>query len=357
MSVMVIKSSVRDYTVENTASLQAALAAASVGPEVYTIVDRALFALPHAAALEALDPGRTIKIEATEGQKSYARIETIFEQLLQSGFRRGCTLLGVGGGIVQDITCFVASVTFRGVPWDLIPTTLLAQCDSCIGSKSSINVGRFKNQIGTFYPPRKVFIANSVLETLSDDDLRSGLGEVIKLHLIAGGAEYDSLVRALQDGMPPVSALASLVKGSLAIKKRFIEEDEFDCGIRNFLNYGHTFGHAYESVTSFGIPHGIAVTLGVVSAAFASEQLGLAPPGYFREIDALARPYYSPYEKRLAGTDAEVIVQAMCLDKKSTRGSVNCILTRGPGRMEKVPLDPETELRSLVAEIKKEIFP
>lgn len=356
MPMMVVRSAVHDYTVEEADSLEAALSATSTGANIFVLADRVLFALPHAKALERLDPNRVIRIEASEDQKSYGSVEAVFAQLLEAGFRRGCSLLGIGGGIIQDITCFIASTLHRGVPWDLIPTTLLAQCDSCIGSKSSINIGRFKNQIGTFYPPRRVVLVNQVLATLPLDDLRSGLGEVIKLHLIEGGDRYSSLVDALRAGLPPVPDLAPLVAASLAIKQRFIEEDEFDRGVRNLLNYGHTFGHAYESVTAFGIPHGIAVSLGVVSATFASERLGLVQQGHFQEINALIRPYYSPYEKMLAGIDAAAIVEAMRLDKKSTAATVHCILTRGPGAMEKVPLEVGAQLTPLIAEIKEKLF-
>ena len=352
---MLIKSSFGDYSVEELSDLDAAISACDDGGSLFTIADSTLFALPHATSLARLDPARTIKIDASEEQKSYARIERVFDGLLQSGFRRGCTLVAIGGGVTQDIACFVASVMFRGVPWNLIPTTLLAQCDSCIGSKSSINVGQFKNQIGTFYPPRKVFIVNEVLKTLSPDDLRSGLGEVIKLHLVSGGPDYLHMREQLAPGIPTVHQLAPLVSSSLSIKKRFIEEDEFDKGVRNLLNYGHTFGHAYESVTSYRVPHGIAVTLGVVSATFVSERLGLVPHGHFQDIKKLARYYYTPYEKELVCTDVDTILNAMRLDKKSTRTEVNCILTSGPGKMKKVALDSVTQLKPLLAELKSKL--
>lgn len=366
--MMIIKSSFGDYSVEEMLDLDAAIAlcADSAGARwldsqqkkraMFIIADNRLFELPHAESLARLDPSRTIKIEASEEEKSYGRIEHVFESLLQAGFRRGCTLVAIGGGVTQDITCFVASVLFRGVPWNLIPTTLLAQCDSCIGSKSSVNIGQFKNQIGTFYPPRRVFIVNEVLKTLSLDDLRSGLGEVIKLHLISGGEDYMRMREQLILGSPAFHQMSSLISSSLSIKKRFIEQDEFDMGVRNLLNYGHTFGHAYESVSSYSVPHGIAVTLGVVSATFVSERLGLAAAGHFEEVNELARPFYSPYEKQLAGTDVETILDAMRLDKKSTRMEVNCILTRGPGKMEKVALNPEKHLKPLLVELKSKLF-
>ncbi len=353
--MMVVKSSSGDYTVQEVATLADAIAPEVVGDDVFALVDRHLFDLEHSNALSALKPSRTLRIEATEEEKSYGRCGRIFEWLLESGFRRGGSLLAVGGGVIQDIACFVASVLFRGVPWELVPTTLLAQCDSCIGSKSSLNVGAYKNQIGTFYPPRRVLLVNDVLETLAADEIRSGLGEVIKLHLIAGGAEYEQLADIMRHGIPTLPQIRPLVASSLRIKKRFIEEDEFDRGVRNILNYGHTFGHAYESVTAYGIPHGIAVTLGVLSATFVSEDMGLAPRGYFQKLNELLRPYYAPYEQKLAEADTEAIVRAMKLDKKSTRNEVNCILTEGAGRMRKVSLDAEIQIRPLLDRLKSAI--
>lgn len=348
---MRIKSSLGDYSIEEASSLEAALAACVGSRYVYAIADRKLFSLSHSSALTQLDASRVIDVEATEEEKSYQRIEWIFDQLLRSGFRRGCSILAIGGGVIQDIACFVASVLFRGVEWKLIPTTLLAQCDSCIGSKSSVNVGKFKNQIGTFHPPSNVVIVNSLLETLPLDDVRSGLGEVIKLHLVSGETDYRRVREHLGRGIPSVPELRPLVASSLSIKKRFIEEDEFDKGVRNLLNYGHTFGHAYESVTSYRIPHGIAVSLGVVSATFVSERMGLVPHGHFNEIKELALPYFSPFEKELSVNDVEAVIDAMRLDKKSTKSSINCILTRGPGKMEKVALSPDEQLKPLLSDL------
>lgn len=348
--MMRIKSSLGDYSVEEVRSLQDALAACIGAQDAYAIVDRRLLGLSHAAAFDCLDPSRVVDVDATEEKKSYGCIEHVFDRLLRAGFRRGCSIVAVGGGVIQDIACFVASVLFRGVEWRFIPTTLLAQCDSCIGSKSSVNVGKFKNQIGTFHAPSNVVIVNSVLETLPVDDIRSGLGEVIKLHLVSGIEAYRRVSKKLGRGIPSVPELSSLVVDSLLIKKRFIEEDEFDKGVRNLLNYGHTFGHAYESVTSYRIPHGIAVALGVVSATFVSERLGLVPRGHFDEIRDLARPYYSPFERELSPNSLVAVVDAMRLDKKSTRSSVNCILTRGPGKMEKMALEPDKQLTPLLSE-------
>jgi 3-dehydroquinate synthase len=146
------------------------------------------------------------------------------------------------------------------------------------------------------------------------------------------------------------AALREIIWSSLRIKQRYIEADEFDKGIRNILNYGHTFGHAYESVTGYAIPHGIAVSLGVAAATFVSEKLALAPQGHFDEVNALLYPWYAPYQLQIAGLDVDQVLGAMKLDKKNTSTVMNCILTGGFGKMEKRPVNPTEELRPLLRE-------
>jgi len=350
---MQIKSNIHDYSVEEVSGIREAVGKLVNKDRVFAIIDKNLLELPYKQQLEDLDPERVLAVEATEKQKSFENLSWIFSWLLERGFRRDCELLAIGGGVVQDISCFVASVLLRGARWHLIPTTLLAQCDSCIGSKSSINIGRFKNQIGNFYPPHTVFLAPKVLETLPFDEIRSGLGEAIKLHLLASGDDFQKLRRELSGFGTESPDLSPVIWDSLRIKQRYIEIDEFDKGPRNLLNYGHTFGHAYESATSYGIPHGIAVSLGVATATYISEQLSLAPAGHFKEVNDFLRPFYDPYQQQIKSLDITTIVAAMKLDKKNTTGVMNCILTRGFGAMEKRSIDPDRELVPLLGEFLK----
>ncbi|MCX6874481.1 MAG: 3-dehydroquinate synthase [Verrucomicrobia bacterium] len=336
--MLTIKSRSHEYTVEEFASLREALASVAGGERALFLVDRRLAEL-HGAELHPLLPAeRTVQVEATEQHKSFEALTPLFLELLQRGLKRDGVIVVLGGGVLQDIGCFIASVLFRGVRWELLPTTLLAQADSCIGSKSSINIGPYKNQIGTFYPPHRVVVPGGVLATLPWDEIRSGLGEVIKLQLLAGEVGFRELMHDLQDvrSQPPV--LSKWVARSMAVKQPYIEADEFDRGIRNLLNYGHTFGHAYESATHFGIPHGIAVILGVLTATHLSARLGLVPTGHYRELKTLLTPWYEPYGTQLQTAPRDAIFRAIQQDKKNTGQTVNCILTRGFGRMEKLPV-------------------
>lgn len=354
---MEIQSKSHPYVVETVPDLDAAVRAIS-GASVFFLVDKRVREL-YPSAFAGLDQsGRLLEVTASEEQKTYEQLVPLFVSIIERGVRRNTTLCVVGGGVLQDIGCFIASVLFRGLRWELIPTTLLAQGDSCIGSKSSLNIGPYKNQLGTFYSPHRVLLAFSVLRTLSRDEIRSGLGEVIKLHLIDGPAAFAKL-RALLAVMPedPV-ALEPVILDCLQIKKRYIEQDEFDLGIRNVLNYGHTFGHAFESTTHYAIPHGIAVTLGISAATFISARLGWVPSGYAEGLDSLLRQYFEPYEKRLAGVGVSELRSALSRDKKNVGKELTCILTRGEGRMEKQALALDGQVMPWLSEwIKKVVGP
>lgn len=345
---LTIRSSGGSYAVDPAADLAAAVAQ-TYGPNTLCLVDATVAAL-YAPVLGAIPDARWLAIVASEPQKSYEALTPIFTWLLKQGIKRDSTLLVIGGGVLQDIGCFVASVLFRGIAWRLIPTTLLAQADSCIGSKSSINIGAYKNQIGTFYPPRQVVLTHDVLGTLAWDDLRSGVGEMLKLHLLAGETPYRELLAGLARLPEDRSALPDQILGALRIKQRYIEEDEFDTGIRNLLNYGHTFAHAYESATHYAIPHGIAVTLGMLTATFVSARVGLVSAGYFRRLEEELRPWYAPHHRTLLGVDVAAIGAAIRLDKKATAAGVNCILTRGAGAMEKRAVGLEEDLLVAIPE-------
>jgi 3-dehydroquinate synthase len=141
-----------------------------------------------------------------------------------------------------------------------------------------------------------------------------------------------------------------LTLDALKIKQRYIESDEFDKGIRNLLNYGHTFGHAFESATSYKIPHGIAVTIGMLAATFISERLGMIDQGYYDHLNEFLKPYYEPYNQELHDDDLEKVIKAIKFDKKNTGKMINCILTRGEGKMEKASLSLDTQLYPLLAE-------
>jgi 3-dehydroquinate synthase len=337
--MMQIQSHSHPYAVVECAGVQKALESLLEGDAAsFFLVDEKVADL-YRGPLAALPAERVYRIVATEEAKSYEQVNPVLCWLLGARCRRGSQLVVIGGGVLQDIGGFVASILLRGIRWTLLPTTLLAQCDSCVGSKSSLNIGRFKNQLGTFHPPHEVRLAFEFLNTLSSEEILGGLGEAIKLHLIDGPASVERLRGKLAVSRAAELPLRDIVWDSLRIKQRYVEQDEFDRGIRNLLNYGHTFAHAFESATQYAIPHGIAVSLGVACATFFSERLGMAPSGEFDRLRAWLQPYFGGYEQTLRRLDVAAAMAGMRSDKKNVGDGITFILTRGPGAMEKVGMD------------------
>ncbi|MDD3126130.1 MAG: 3-dehydroquinate synthase [Candidatus Izemoplasmatales bacterium] len=203
-----------------------------------------------------------IRFPAGEPNKSVSTFNHIINQLIVHNVQKDACILAVGGGVTGDLSGFVASVYMRGIPYIHIPTTLLAQIDSSVGGKVAINYEQAKNIIGAIYPPQKVFIDPITLKTLSPRHLMNGMGEMIKYGMIADESLFN---RILTEDV--FTNLESFIASALLIKKHFVETDEFDCGIRQQLNFGHTIGHALEAY--FGYQkylHGEAVAIGMVAA-------------------------------------------------------------------------------------------
>jgi 3-dehydroquinate synthase len=347
--MLTIRSQSHPYSVVECEGVRATVAGIAERDSAFFLVDRKVAQLYEQQFAGSVPPSQAYFIDASERAKSYDQLEPIFCWLLERKIRRSSNLVVIGGGVLQDIGCFIASVLMRGVRWTLIPTTLLAQCDSCIGSKSSLNINRFKNQLGTFYPPHEIRLSFEYLRSLQQEEIFSGLGEAIKLHLIDGEDSVAKLRQMLASRDASVLPLNEIVWTSLKIKQRFIEEDEFDVGIRNILNYGHTFAHALESATKYAIPHGIAVTMGVVFATYFATRLKMAEPSYFESILEWTRPYFEAFTPTLKAVPLESIVDAMRQDKKNTGQQVTFILSSRPGIMEKVALDA-TAVPTLLAD-------
>jgi len=216
---------------------------------------------------------KVIKVVALEDKKRPDEALEICEKLMLKGVTRHDTIVAIGGGITQDLVTFATSILFRGIKWIWLPTTLLAQADSCIGGKSSLNFKSWKNIIGNFYPPHKIFVQDSFLHTLSDSDIRSGVGEILKVHLLSDKESAEKIISLMRDVK---QNLAFMIFNSLELKNKILEIDPLDQGLRLKMNYGHSFGHALESATHFGLAHGLAVNIGLDMAnylAFRTDKL------------------------------------------------------------------------------------
>tara|TARA_Y100000034_G_scaffold11587_1_gene12108 strand:+ start:4753 stop:5844 length:1092 start_codon:yes stop_codon:yes gene_type:complete len=226
------------------------------------LIDKNVLAL---YPLDSIDIEKYI-IDPLEENKNIETVLSFIAFLNEKKFNKANKVLAIGGGITQDIAAFAAAIFKRGVDWYLFPTTLLSMCDSCIGGKTGINYLNVKNQLALFSAPTKVIIHFDFLKTLSEGDLKSGLGEILKLFAMAD----EELIqfysnRVLSGKVTNETFYPELIKRALAIKKAVVERDEFELDIRKSLNYGHTVGHAIEVLSDYKISHGQAVVVGMLT--------------------------------------------------------------------------------------------
>ncbi|MDX1922043.1 MAG: 3-dehydroquinate synthase family protein [Alphaproteobacteria bacterium] len=217
---------------------------------------------------------KAIALRSEETVKSLDAIPAIITQLRKLGTTRDTLLLAVGGGIVQDVSAFCAAIYMRGLDWIYMPTTLLGMADSCIGGKSSINVGEYKNIVGTFNPPRRVLIDPAFTATLNAEQIAAGMIEAAKICYCRGLDSWNAYMATTPSATMGEGGFARVIATSLAAKKWFIETDEFDKGERLLLNFGHTFGHALEGASHYRVSHGIAVGVGMLCALALEERMG-----------------------------------------------------------------------------------
>lgn len=279
------------------------------------IIDKAVATLYSKQLEIILNAPSVLLIEATENNKSLEQFPLYVEHLVKNKVRRDHKLIAIGGGIIQDITCFLAATLLRGLNWWFYPTTLLSQADSCIGSKSSINCGGSKNILGTFTPPDKIYIFTEFLTTLSSSDMRSGIGEMLKVHAIKNADAFDLITKDYDQLQTDQEILLKYLRRSLEIKKQIIEQDEFDQNIRNMMNYGHTFGHAIESATEYKIPHGIAVTIGMDMANYIAYEFDHTEKNHFDRMHPILKKNYEDFISH--PIPIEPFIFAIAKDKKN----------------------------------------
>jgi len=294
------------------------------------------------------DNNKIVGLDANENQKSYEGLIPLIQKLINNGFKKNHRLIAIGGGIIQDITAFMASIMYRGVMWIFFPTTLLSQGDSCIGSKTSINFREFKNQIGGFYPPEKIFINIDFLNTLSHRDLQSGLGEMSHYFVVAGESEFKEYKQDYKNVFIDKKILLKMISNSLRIKKGYIEIDEFDKKERQVFNYGHSFGHAIESLTNYEVAHGIAVSIGMDIANYISVKRGILSQTVRFEIRELLEKIWEGYD--LKNINITKLLTALSKDKKNVGKELRLILCKGYGKLFKTAQNNDDEFKKWIKE-------
>jgi 3-dehydroquinate synthase len=302
--------------------------------------------------VEAGVPTSLVTIPPGERHKNLRTVARLYERLLENGLDRQSLLVTLGGGVLGDIGGFVAATYLRGIPFVQAPTTLLAQVDASVGGKTGVDLRQGKNLVGSFHQPRAVIIDTDTLRTLPLRELRSGLAEVVKYGIISDEPFFRLVAQSLPRLLRRDSeATAAAVVRSCEIKARVVEADETEQGLRAILNFGHTVGHALESVTGYRrYRHGEAISIGMVSAGLIGEEVGLTPRGVTREIaDVLERaglPTVFP-----ADVPVEDILHAMGRDKKTVAGKTRFVLAREIGRVEIVS---DVPTRAVVAALDRQ---
>ena len=263
-------------------------------------------------------------VQQGEGSKSFAVLEAILTKMMELGFTRGDCVCSVGGGVVGDLGGFAAACYMRGIDFYNIPTTILSQVDSSIGGKTAVNLGGVKNIVGAFWQPKKVLIDPDTLDTLSERQKSSGLAEAVKAGLIADPVLFAMFEDYAAGGAP--LDLEKVIAASLMVKKKVVEEDERESGVRKILNFGHTIGHGIESVT--GLLHGECVAMGMIPMCSPAVRSRLVPV-----LGALHLP-------ARVHADPEEVYKAVLHDKKMGDGFVSIVSVDTVGSYTIQKVDP-----------------
>ena len=287
-----------------------------------------------------------IRIDARETLKSLATVEGLYSRFLEHAADRSTFVVGVGGGVVCDIAGFAAATYMRGLRYGFVATTLLAQVDASVGGKNGVNFQGYKNLVGVFRQPEFVLCDLTMLKTLPETELVSGMGEVVKHALIADAPLFDFLERNTQGavGLDP-NVIQRMVIDSVRIKSTVVAADETEQGMRRILNFGHTVGHALEKLAR--IQHGAAVSVGMVMASRISMLKGYLTPEDVRRTEQLLQGLSLPIS---TPETPEHIMDAIGKDKKRVSDRIHFVLLKRIGKavVEEIPL---VELRAMLSEI------
>ncbi len=312
------------------------------GKKIFVVSDSNVAPLYGETVLDSLrragfEP-KLLTVPAGESSKSPARLAALWEALADGGITRGDCVAALGGGVVGDLAGFAAASILRGVDFLQIPTTLLAQVDSSVGGKVAVDLAHGKNLAGAFYQPRLVVMDPDTLGTLPDRAFYDGMAEVIKYGCIWDEAFFEKL-SALGGREGVAAELEAVTTFCCDVKRRIVEQDERDTGLRMLLNFGHTFGHVYEKAGGYETwTHGEAVAAGMAAAAKLGEKLGRTEAGTAARIEAVLNRYHLP-----ASIDAprEAHIETMALDKKSLGSEIRFVFLSRIGKAETVRLSKE----------------
>lgn len=347
-----IESNIRDYDVIFEKTLDFLEDFKKIDNSVL-IIDRNVYEL-YKEQFKSSEPENIFLFDAIEENKTFDYVKVIYDFLISKAVKRNLTIISIGGGITQDITGFVASTLYRGVNWIFVPTTFLAITDSCIGSKTSLNYEKYKNLIGTFYPPQKIHINTDFLKTLKELDFYSGIGETIKFQLMKEEypKNFSGVSETIKRAVDDQDARLEIIHDNMRVKLDYMAGDEFDLGRRNLLNYGHCFGHALETSSDYYVPHGIAVNIGMIFANLLSMSRGLVSEKDAEYVNTHILLPNIPLKLRLQDFDENVLLESMKNDKKRVGKYLTIIIPDAEFRMIKVDDVSDDEFRKTLTQLK-----
>ncbi len=284
-------------------------------------------------SLKPLNP-YLISVPAGESSKSRETKAKIEDILLEKRYGRDTVMIAFGGGVIGDLVGFVASTFNRGVPLLHVPTTLLSMVDSSIGGKTGINTKHGKNLIGTTYQPDAVFADLNFLDTLPKEELLNGLVEIIKIAITSDKALFSFIEKNSKNILKKEkNTLLHIIKRSIELKKDVIEKDVLESGLRQLLNFGHTFGHAFEAYSRYKIKHGYCISLGIVVEAKIAALLGNLKTKEEKRIISLLEKFGLP-TKIKKDIDANKIIRIMEIDKKTRNLKPRVVILKELGRIK-----------------------
>ncbi|MGE5108269.1 MAG: 3-dehydroquinate synthase [Sphingobacteriales bacterium] len=292
---------------------------------------------------DLLNDWTKIEIEPGEIHKNQQTVDAIIHELIKIGADRKTVLIGVGGGVITDITGYVASVYMRGVKFGFVPTTLLSMVDASIGGKNGIDVGVYKNLVGTINQPEFILFDYSLLDTLPENEWVNGCAEMIK-----HGCIKDSELFAALEGntLPQIrnnkELFSAIIERNVTIKSEVVKNDEFESGERRLLNFGHTLAHGIEN--NYQLSHGQAVSIGMVAAATISEEINNFNTADKERLIRVLEQYHLPIH---FSYDKVKVFNTLCMDKKRENNAMNYVLLRNIG---------EAEVKSIPLEQLKDLF-
>ncbi len=342
-----ISSSLYDYEVDFTSDFEKTLE--EIDAKLTYVIDRNVYEL-YKDRFAKIDKDLIFFVDAVESKKNMDTVIEIMTFWQSIKMRKNWKVACFGGGITQDVTTIAANLYLRNVEWYFFPTTLLSMSDSCIGGKCGINFNGFKNQIGVFYPPKRIIIDPCFIDTLSKDDYLNGWGEILKFSLTSDKEFYDVLVK--ESNYIPCENIVDYIYRGLFVKKVIIEEDEFEHDLRRVLNYGHTFGHALESYTKNEIPHGKGVIWGIDVVNYIAYKEGLISLDYYMEIKKLIKESFITEEIKIE--EPKKLFDIIKTDKKVKDNVIYLALLNDKSHLTIYPKDINDEFEKMFEEYLKE---